>query len=144
MGIPGPPWMVKGQLPTNSTMHWRVRAVVDDGRSPWSSAYTFTTDPTAVFVEGSAVMPDAFGLTSIYPNPSSGDAQVLFALPEPTPVSIQVFDVLGRRVGVVVEGSMPAGMHQARFDAAALPSGLYLVRMQSGEFVQTRSVLVVR
>ena len=144
MGIPGPPWIVKDQLPTSSIMHWRVRAVVDAGTSPWSPAYTFTTDPTAVFVEGSASIPENFGLTSIYPNPSNGDAQVQFALPEATAVSIHVFDVLGRRVGVVVEGSIPAGTHQARFDAAVLPSGLYLVRMQSGEFVQTRSVMVVR
>src|SRR5690606_29615616 len=111
IGVESTTWVVEDELPAGSALHWRARATRDDGSSPWSKSSTFVTDPAAVWAEDAAPTPDAFSLTSVFPNPSSGDAQVLFALPDPVSVSIQVFDVLGRRLGVLVDGTLPAGRH---------------------------------
>lgn len=125
---------MSNQLQTDAILFWRVRAVLGGGPTPWSGAKTFATHPTAVTVEGVDPVPSELGLTIIYPNPSNGQARVRFSLREASPVSIHVYDVPGRRVGVVLDASLPAVVHEVSFHQPGLPSGLYLVRMQSGGF----------
>ena len=67
-----------------------------------------------------------------------------FALPEGGPVTVSVFDLLGREVARLVDGEMPAGRHQATLDAGALPSGVYVVRLVAGGEVRTQRVTVAR
>jgi len=59
-------------------------------------------------------------------------------------VTLRVYDVLGREVAVLVDAVQAAGVHQVRFDAGDLPSGVYLYRMAAGSFNRTRVMLLVR
>lgn len=63
------------------------------------------------------------------PNPSRGAVAVPFALPQDGRVTVDVLDVLGRRVAVLVDGDRPAGLAEARVDAGALAPGTYVVRL---------------
>ena len=89
-------------------------------------------------------VPDVFALEAAYPNPFRAAAAVAFALPERAAVSLVVYDVLGREVARLAEGTFEAGRHTVRFDAAGLPSGTYLVRFEAGGVTQTQRVLLVR
>ena len=72
-------------------------------------------------------------LGAAYPNPFTGTAQFCLSLGTGQRVTAEVFDALGRRVAVLHDGVLPAGAdHELRFDAADLPTGPYVVRVQAG------------
>ncbi|HIL58420.1 MAG TPA: T9SS type A sorting domain-containing protein, partial [Rhodothermales bacterium] len=59
-------------------------------------------------------------------------------------VRLAVYDLLGREVAVLAEGTRPAGAHTARFDSRALAAGAYLVRLDAGGQSATRRLTVVK
>ncbi|MEM6782407.1 MAG: T9SS type A sorting domain-containing protein [Bacteroidota bacterium] len=85
-----------------------------------------------------------FELAANYPNPFAQTTEIQYTLPAATDVTVEVFDVLGRRVAVLVDASQPAGQHEVEFDARGLASGLYLYRIQAGENTAVRQMMVVR
>ena len=87
---------------------------------------------------------EAFALESAYPNPSVTTATLRYTLPDAADATLAVYDVLGRRVAVLAEGVLAAGSHTATFDAAGLPSGVYVARLTVGARSLTQKLLVVR
>ncbi|RMH45676.1 MAG: T9SS C-terminal target domain-containing protein [Alphaproteobacteria bacterium] len=68
-----------------------------------------------------------------------------FALPEAGPVSLEVYDVLGRRVARLLDRDpREAGWHAVRFDATGLASGIYFYRVEMGRQRQVRKMLLVK
>jgi hypothetical protein len=59
-------------------------------------------------------------------------------------VSLSVFDLQGRRVATLVEGTMTAGTHEVQFEAGNLPSGIYLARLQTEQGVRHRTLTLLR
>ena len=55
-----------------------------------------------------------------------------------------MYDILGREVSVLVNERKNAGVHEVQFDASTLASGVYLYRLQAGDFVQSRKLVVLR
>ncbi len=85
---------------------------------------------TPIPVAAEAAPPEGSVLAlSVYPNPSHGDATVQFALDAPQQVRLAVYDVLGRRVLSEDLGAQAAGEASHRLDAARLPAGVYVVRL---------------
>ncbi|MFB6232074.1 MAG: T9SS type A sorting domain-containing protein [Salinibacter sp.] len=83
------------------------------------------------------------------PNPFSGQTTVKFALPEQTRVTVSVYDMMGRKVATLVDGSRRAGTHRVSWsgqsdDGQALASGVYLLRMRADGQSKTRRVTIVR
>ncbi len=83
-------------------------------------------------------------LEAVAPNPSSGSARVSFAVPEAGAVRVAVYDVRGREVAVLVDGTMAAGRHEAVLSSGSLAAGVYVVRLEAGGQVLTRQAVVVR
>ncbi|NNE47188.1 MAG: T9SS type A sorting domain-containing protein [Rhodothermales bacterium] len=79
-----------------------------------------------------------------YPNPFSMNTTISYTLPALADATVMVFDVLGRRVRVLASGTKPAGRYDVSFDAAGLPTGIYLYRLQAGDYVETRRMVVAR
>jgi hypothetical protein len=67
-----------------------------------------------------------------------------FALPEAAYVQLTVYDVSGRQVAKLVDGWRDAGTHDVIFDAAGLPSGLYIARLQTESFSASQKVVLVK
>lgn len=87
--------------------------------------------------------PGEFTLLSAYPNPFNPAAAIGFALPEASRVTLSVYDVSGRQVATLVNGWRDAGLHEASFDASGLASGVYIYRLEAGEFaMQSKMVLM--
>ena len=96
-----------------------------------------------------ARLPEAFALDQNQPNPFRGRTTIHLALPTNARVTLEVFDVSGRRVAEVVNRHMDAGRHSVEFDASRLRGGLYFYRMRAaGEdgraFAQIRRFMLVR
>ncbi|MDZ4698333.1 MAG: DUF5060 domain-containing protein [Rhodothermales bacterium] len=89
-------------------------------------------------------LPDAFSLEANYPNPFNPSTVIRYALPEASVVRLEVFDLTGRSVAVLMDGPQPAGAHEVVFDATTLPSGVYLYRIEAGSFSKTMRMTLVR
>ena len=99
---------------------------------------------TKVSNEDTPLLPEAFALHSAFPNPFSSRATIRYELPEAAEVSLQVYDVLGRRVMTLADERKPAGVHETFFSANGLSSGVYFYRIRAGDFTATRRMMLVR
>ena len=98
---------------------------------------------SSVFDPGLSI-PDHFYLSTNFPNPFNAVTRLSFGLPKASQVSVRVFDVTGREVATVVSGNLEAGTHTALWNAEAFTSGIYLVKMEAGNFSDTRKVMLIR
>lgn len=88
--------------------------------------------------------PVAYSLSQNYPNPFNPATVISFELPAASDVTLEVFDILGRRVAVLLDGTVSAGRHEVQFDASNLSSGMYIYRIRANNFVQTRQMTLVK
>ncbi len=89
-------------------------------------------------------LPSEFAVSQNYPNPFNPSTVIDFALPATTKVRLAIFDVRGRRVATLADGEFAAGRHSVRWNAAEVASGVYFYRIQAGEFVETKSMMLVK
>ncbi len=89
-------------------------------------------------------IPTSFLLRQNYPNPFNPTTTIEFALPKSSRATLKVFDLLGREVATVVDENLPVGVHKAEWNAGGFSSGVYLYRLQAGDFVETKKLLLLR
>ncbi len=93
-------------------------------------------------------MAEHLTLVGNYPNPFNPLTNIVFELAQTSPVELSVFDVTGRKVADLVNGTMSPGRHSVPFDATSggrdLPSGMYLYRLSSGSHASTGKMLLVK
>jgi hypothetical protein len=90
------------------------------------------------------MLPVAFGLSQNYPNPFNSSTIITFSLSEPQPVRLTIYNLLGRKVQTLLDEYYRAGSHQITFDASDLASGIYFYRLQAGESVESRPMLLLK
>ncbi|QXD16276.1 hypothetical protein GQ464_004795 [Rhodocaloribacter litoris] len=113
---------------------FRLRQVDFDGRFAYSPEVSVTLG-----------VPGAYVLSAAYPNPVRDRAGVTLSVAVSQHVCVALFDVLGRRLRVLVDGPMDAGRpHRLMFDAAGLPAGPYLLRAEGERFHATRTVMLLK
>jgi len=95
-------------------------------------------------LEVDAGMPKIFELSQNYPNPFNPTTVISYQLPVASEVSIKVFDMLGREVATLVNKWQEAGRYQVTFNAVSLSSSVYFYRLQAGNFVQTKKMLLIK
>lgn len=89
-------------------------------------------------------LPRTFDLHQNYPNPFNPNTNIRFDLPAQAHVQLAVYDISGRRVRTLVNRSIAAGQHTVAFDAAGLPSGTYVYRLQRGSETLHRKMVVAK
>jgi hypothetical protein len=89
-------------------------------------------------------LPNRFSLDQNYPNPFNPSTTIQYELGQSNRVRLEVFDLLGRRVALLVDATQPVGSHQVTFDASHLSSGMYLYRLSSGNEVRTRTMILMK
>lgn len=111
-----------------------------------STLTTYTTPAAAAkqVDKPEIATPASFALEQNYPNPFNPTTQIRYALPEPSPVRLEVFNLLGQRVATLVDEWKSAGSHGVNFDASGLSSGVYLYKLTSDQAVTVRRMVVMR
>jgi len=102
------------------------------------------TPVSSTDIEDADELPTEVVLDPNYPNPFNPTTTIGFALPEAVAVQLEVFDVMGRRVAVPVDGPLPAGRHTRTLRLDDLPSGVYVYRLSAGTRVLTRTMQLVK
>lgn len=108
----------------------------------YASSYTFDVTSTGVGDDG--VLPQKFALSQNYPNPFNPTTRISYTIPGGTNVKLTVFNSLGQEVATLVDGFKEAGVHEASFSAAGIPSGMYFYRINAGGFTETRKMVVLK
>jgi hypothetical protein len=89
-------------------------------------------------------IPKEFALSQNYPNPFNGQTTIEFEVPQQAFVEITIHDLLGRQVATVMNKLMHSGTHSVQYNAAQLASGVYLYRMRTSGFQQTKKIVLIR
>ena len=129
-------------LANGSTYTFELRAVnINGGGRSASATVTLPLGPTST---ESNELPAEVALLGNYPNPFNPETTIGYALPHAGKVRLVVYDLLGHEVAVLVDGPQPAGRHAVRFRGDHLPSGPYAYRLQAGDEVVVRTMILVK
>jgi len=96
------------------------------------------------FAEDGSDLPNQFALKQNYPNPFNPTTVIQYQLPVASDVRLDVYDMTGRHVATLVNGQVSAGSHTVTFDGTNLSSGVYMYRLQAGEFQQVRRLTIIK
>jgi len=104
----------------------------------------FNSTPTAVDEPDDVTLPSGFTLHQNYPNPFNPATTISFDLPRRSDVRLDVLNVLGQHVATLIDAVLPAGAHTCEWDATDAASGTYLSRLTTGDFIETRKMILLR
>lgn len=88
--------------------------------------------------------PENFSLEQNYPNPFNPTTQINYSIPSSQRVMLKVYDELGREVATLVNKDQPAGNYTVDFNAAGLASGVYIYRLQAGDYGQMKKMILMK
>jgi hypothetical protein len=86
----------------------------------------------------------SYNLHQNYPNPFNPSTTIEFDLPKTSEVTLKVYNIVGEEVATLLSASLPSGPHSVEWDAGELATGAYLYRLQAGEYVQTRKMMLMK
>jgi len=131
-------------LDGETTYFWRVNSNTGDGISDWSEVWSFTTEIVSTVDGSTEETPNRFTLHQNYPNPFNPTTTITFDLPEDSFVTLRIYNARGQEVATLVSKQLNAGQHRYDWQATGMASGVYFCRLQSGDLVNTRKMLLVQ
>jgi len=90
------------------------------------------------------ITPVQFYLYQNYPNPFNPTTNISFSIPQSTKVELSIYNTLGQKITTLVNEQKDTGNHNVTFNAANLPSGVYLYRLSAGEFNQVKKLILLK
>ncbi len=90
------------------------------------------------------ITPENYSLMQNYPNPFNPSTKISFSLPKAGDVSLVVFDILGREVATIINNYKSAGNYTVNFDASNLSSGIYFYTLKSGNFTESKKMVLMK
>jgi hypothetical protein len=88
--------------------------------------------------------PDSYDLSQNYPNPFNPTTKIKYSVPADGFVNISVYNVLGEKVTDIVNSIQKAGRYEVTFDATNFASGMYIYRMESGNFISVKKMMILK
>ena len=122
------------ELNYRGKIYYRLKQIDYNGATDYSSPVEVTYEPK----------PNDFALDQNYPNPFNPTTSIKYSLPEETHVKLTIYDLLGNEVKVLVDENKPAGTYTAKFNGSELTSGIYIYRLQAGDFVSTKRMALIK
>jgi hypothetical protein len=102
-----------------------------------------TPDITALEQNNDIIISDFF-LQQNYPNPFNPSTKISWQVPVGSWQTLKVYDVLGNEVVTLVDEYKSAGSYEVLWNASEMPSGIYFYRLQSGEFIETKKMILIK
>ena len=89
-------------------------------------------------------LPLTYNLFQNYPNPFNPNTEIKLRLPKQSEVSLEIYNILGQRVAVLIEGFLSAGVHNFTWNASKAASGVYYYKLSAGEFTDIKKMLLLK
>ena len=110
----------------------------------WGGLFVFNEGGIVSVEENLSVHPTEYNLFQNYPNPFNPTTIIKYSIPKLSFITIKIYDVLGSEVATLVNEEKSVGIYELTCNAENLPSGVYFYRLQAGDFVQTRKMLLLK
>jgi hypothetical protein len=125
---------------------WRVRSVGPGGKGAWSDVYRYTRAALTSDPDEKSDIPTTYSLEQNYPNPFNPSTTIRFGLPETAPVTLEVYNLQGQKVAVLLQNvTKSAGMHTISFNASNLSTGVYVYRIMVGsKFMSSQKMMLLK
>ena len=117
---------------TTGKYYYRLKQIDFDGTFEYSSEVEIDAAPVS------------FCLDQNYPNPFNPSTKITYSIPHKSFVFLKVFDQLGSKVAELVQEEREAGRYEIDFNASDLSSGVYFYKIQAGDFVETKKMILLR
>jgi hypothetical protein len=125
----------------DKTYYYRVRYRDHNLKwSDWSNAFPFVVPANST--DNSALTD--YDLKQNFPNPFNSETKIIYHIPNSGFTTLKVYDVLGNEVITLVSEEKKAGRYEAVFNGARLSSGVYFYKIQTGQFIQTKKLILVK
>jgi hypothetical protein len=129
-----------------------------DKKADQGQTYTYRTKAYSSFVESDysneasltltdvkkTDLPTVYSISQNYPNPFNPTTKIKFGLPKAGLTKLTIYDFLGREVLTPINKEMVSGYHEISFNASNFTSGVYFYRLQSGDFIQTKKMILMK
>ncbi len=103
-----------------------------------------TGNVSGIIEENNQQIPENISLSQNYPNPFNPTTTIEYSIPQAGLVTIKIFDILGREITTLVNEEKQRGNHELKFNASNLASGIYFYRLQAGNFIDTKKMILLR
>jgi uncharacterized delta-60 repeat protein len=154
-----PAWVQRYNGPANDT-DVAYKVIVDGANNVyvtgWSrgtgTGYDYATikysQPTGIQPISSDI-PQKYSLSQNYPNPFNPNTKIIFDIPEnitsqSSIVKLVIYDILGREVETLVNENLASGSYEVNWDASKYPSGVYIYRLQTNDFTETKKMILIK
>jgi hypothetical protein len=124
----------------NGVYYYRLKQIDLDGSMNFSEPLFVSVDQGMT----AAVIPVDFSLDQNYPNPFNPSTTIRYGLPRAAEVTLDVYDVIGRKIATIARGEQSAGYHEVTFENRDLASGVYVYRMKAGGFSAIRRFMLLK
>lgn len=118
---------------TAGKYQYRLKQIDNDGQFEYSKV-----------IETLLSKPTEFSLEQNFPNPFNPTTTIRFSIPEAVHIKITIFNLLGQEIAVLVDEIRESGSHSVDFNASQLNSGIYIYKIESGSFIQTRKMTLIK
>jgi len=118
--------------------------ILSDGYTYWKDSFELRVPPIIGVKDEIAGLPTEYSLSKAYPNPFNPTTTIEYTLSQSGEVSLIIYNLLGQEVTRLVDVNQKAGYYRVTWDASNMTSGVYLYRLQAGEFVQTRKMVLLK
>ena len=132
------------------TVDWNVGAMdVWDMTMASNGPFQFTLDLSATLGIDESTIPDVFALHNNYPNPFNPVTNITYDIPEVADVKLEIYNVMGQKVRTLATGSHEPGRYRVLWNATndlgqGLSSGMYIYRIQAGDFVSVKKLVLMK
>lgn len=116
----------------------------DNNYAAASSLVYRYSSASIVSISDEVEIPQQVQLGRNYPNPFNPSTRIKYSIPKSAEVQLQVYNMLGRKVATLVDGTKPAGSYQVNFNAKNLASGVYIYRLKTGKQIMTRKMTLIK
>ncbi len=134
------------QLSTSQASDYTIENIFSKSTNP-DYGYDWVPQTPITAVESKTMNyqnPDSYQLFQNYPNPFNPSTQIKFAIPNRSYVVLTVFNVLGQRVGTLINKEMNAGNYQINFNASNLSSGIYFYSIKATNFTAVKKMMLLK
>ncbi len=101
-------------------------------------------DPVSILRDENIGIPVKFELKQNYPNPFNPSTMINYQLPKNSEVTLSIYNLIGKKVVTLISGLQKAGIHQIKWDASGFPSGIYIVQLKQGPYMDTCKIVLIK
>ncbi len=137
-------WMVPPEDSTSYLMNIVLFYAVDSILTNNTISMEITALYTGINDKEVTNQPQSYALIGNYPNPFNASTKIRYCIPKRELVSLKVYDLLGKEIGILINEEKSAGVYETDFNGDNLASGLYFYKLRAGDFIQTQKLLLIK